>query len=140
MQRVERPKRHISQTDQKIACSDGVLIFQRMDLEKSLCDILFECCCSPQLRAGIDVVVSTAAAEKTTQLDHSEAADRHRNHTAEEVVEFIRSRFMQVAFGQRARINVNWAVQRSSRSSRTNTSLGTFSLGIEARSLVCGGI
>ena len=140
MQRVERPERHISETDQKIACSDGMLIFQWMDLEKSLRDILFERCCRPPLRAGIDVVVSTATAEKATQLDHGEAADRHRQHTAKEVVEFIRPCFMQVAFGQSARINVNWAVQRDSRSSRTNTSLGTFNLGIEARSLVCEGI
>jgi hypothetical protein len=64
MQRVKRPKRNSSKTDQKIACSDGVLIFQRMHFKKSLRDILFERCCSLSLYADINLAVSTTTAEK----------------------------------------------------------------------------
>lgn len=107
MQGVKCPQRNIRETDQKIACPDGVLILQRMHLEKSLRDVLFECRCHPPLRAGIDVSVSTTPAKQSTQLDHGEAADGHRHHTCKEMVEFVRSGFMQIALGQSPRVNVN---------------------------------
>jgi hypothetical protein len=74
------------------------------------------------------------------QLDHGEAANRHRHHTAKEVVEFVRSSFRQISLGQSAGVDVNRAAQRSSRSWRTNTSLGTFRLGIELRNSAREGI
>jgi hypothetical protein len=59
---------------------------------------------------------------------------------SEKVVEFLRPVFMQVSLGQSASINVDRVAQRGSRSWRINTSLGTFSLGIEARSSARDGI
>jgi hypothetical protein len=109
----------------KITCANSVLIFERMDLEKSLRNILFEYCCHLPLCTGIDIAIATTTAEQATQLDHGEAADRYRHHRSQKAVKFVRSRFVQVALSQSARIDVNWIVQRSSRSWRIKTSLGT---------------
>ncbi len=77
MERVERPERNRVETGQKSTSAYGVPILQGMHLEKSLRYIVFEGCYRSALRAGIDVSVPAAAAQKATQLDHSEAADRY---------------------------------------------------------------
>jgi hypothetical protein len=74
------------------------------------------------------------------QFDHRETADRHARPAAEKIVEFLRTRFRQIALGQGAGVDVDGAAQRCSRSCRINTSLGTFSFGILARSAAREGI
>lgn len=116
MQCVKSPKRNSRETVQKIACSDSMLIFQRVDLKKSQCNIFLECCRRLPLHVGINLTVSTTTAKKALQLDYGKAADRDGCHSSKKRIEFVRSGFMQIPLGQSARINVSNAVQRCSRS------------------------
>jgi hypothetical protein len=75
MKRVERPERDCGDTDQNIAGADGMPIFKRMYLEKSLRYIAFKGPCHPVLRRGIDFSVPAAASHQAPQLDCRETAD-----------------------------------------------------------------
>ncbi len=77
MKRVERSKWNRVEADQEIAGIQRMPIFQGMDLEKSVRDIIIERGRRPTLRAGVDVAVAAPAREKAAKLDHREPANRN---------------------------------------------------------------
>jgi len=66
--------------------------------------------------------------EKTAKFDHGQPANGCQGKTAQESVELISSSLALVALRQRAGIDVNWSVQRDSRSCRITLRSGPSTL------------
>src|SRR5258708_1890100 len=107
MQRIECSQRMSGETNQEVACIDGVAVFQWMNFKEAVSDVFLECRDDPTFSARVDLSIPAAAAKQAMELDDDQAANRYGRHALQEAIEFIRTDLEQIALRHCAGVDIN---------------------------------